>query len=286
MLFKKNFKISSKPAYFEQSPSAALEPTHSAIRSKRGNWHAAQAANTDDAGGDDDSATANVSNHIAHNFAAQGGILQRSAIVGHGVELEGLGEVAVLLLVGLQYLTEILEALLAVFVEIFNQALFFYNLRHILTKCLLGPGILREPIVALDNVLQQPSRRLVFYLSQHHVVEDCGDGEESLGGLAQVIEPRVVQQYLLYDESRNGLTELGTTLHYAKAERYDLCLQQEADDFGVVNFDEGAYHAQRSQPQVLKTPSFADCVQERIQEQWDVRLQEQLPRVLVRRHTL
>ena len=54
----------------------------------------------------------------------------------------------------------------------------------------------------------------------------------------------------------------------------------------MVNFDEGADDTQRGEPQILKGPALAHSVQEGVQEERDVRLQEEWPGVLVRRHAL
>ena len=68
----------------------------------------------------------------------------------------------------------------------------------------LGPGILRQSVVALDDVLEKTRRRLLE-LSLNHVVEDGTDGEESLSCHAEIVQTIVVQEDLLDDESCNGL---------------------------------------------------------------------------------
>lgn len=68
---------------------------------------------------------------------------------------------------------QVLEAFLAVFVQVLDQPLFFDNLWHVLAKSKLGPWVLGESIVAFDDVLEEPRGRLLDNLGDHHVVEHC-----------------------------------------------------------------------------------------------------------------
>lgn len=53
--------------------------------------------------------------------------------------------------------------------------------------------------IASDDVFDE-TQRLLFYKLEGHIVEDLGDGKESLVRLANVIEAGVVQKNLLYDK--------------------------------------------------------------------------------------
>lgn len=113
------------------------------------------------------------------------------------------------------------------------------DLGHVLTERQLGPRILSQSVVALDDVLEQPGARLVLDLSDHHVVEDGAHGEEALRRLAEVVQTRVIKENFLDDECRYGLTELRTSLHDPETQRYYLCLKEEADDRRVIHLDQG-----------------------------------------------
>ena len=130
------------------------------------------------------------------------------------------------------------------------------------------------------------ARRLVVKLRDDHVVENRGNGKESLGCLAKVRKAIVVEKNLLNNKGGNCLTQLRATFHDAKAERNYLRLKKEADYLGVVNFHECADDAERGEPEVLEAAAFADRVEEWVQEERDMRPQEQLTSLAVRCHTL
>ena len=71
-------------------------------------------------------------------------------------------------------------------------------------------------------MLEQPNRLRLDELVDH-VAEDGADGEEALVSVANVGQPRFVEQDLLDDEDGDRLGELGACLHDAEAERDDLC---------------------------------------------------------------
>ena len=157
--------------------------------------------------------------------------------------------VEVLLLLLLEDLAESAQTLFAVVVEVIDQSLFLDDLGHILAESHARALILRQPNVALNDVLEEASAgRLVIELCYDHVVENGGDGKEPLSCLAEVRQAIVIEKNLLNDECGNGLTELGTTLHDAQTEGNYLRLQEEADDFRIVNFHKGADDTQRSEP--------------------------------------
>ena len=141
-------------------------------------------------------------------------------------------------------------------------------------KRLARARVVREPEVAPDDVFEQARRRGVRE-GLHHRGQHRGHGEEPLGGGADVREPCGVQQNLLDDERRDGFRELRPHLHGAKAQRDDFGGEQKVDDVGVVDFDQRSDDAQRRQPQVLERPRLADGVEEGVEEERDVRLQEE-----------
>ena len=114
-------------------------------------------------------------------------------------------------------------------------------------------------------MLQQP-RRGLDQLAFYHVVEHGAHGEEPLCRHAQIGQTVVVHQYLLDDEGCNSLGKVGPSFHDAEAQRDDLRLQQERDHLAVIDFNQGANHAKRGQPEVLEGAPLADCVQEGVQE--------------------
>ena len=113
-----------------------------------------------------------------------------------------------------------------------------------LSKRLARAEVVAQAEVAPDDVLEQSDRGLLSE-GLDHVGEDGGDGVEALGRGADVRQPHVVEQHLLYDEGRHGLAELGPGLHDAQAERDDLRLQEKVYHVRVVHLHERADHAQR-----------------------------------------
>ena len=55
-----------------------------------------------------------------------------------------------------------------------------------------------------------------------HVAQNHANGIETLVSVANVRQPRVVQEDLLHDEDGHGFGELGTFLHDAQAEGDEL----------------------------------------------------------------
>ena len=70
-------------------------------------------------------------------------------------------------------------------------------------------------------MLEQANSLLLHQLIDH-VAEDGSDGVETLIGLADVGKTNIVEEYLLYDEDGNSLTELGARLHDAQTQRNNL----------------------------------------------------------------
>ena len=100
---------------------------------------------------------------------------------------------------------------------------------------------------------------------------------EPVVGLADVEEARVVQEDLLHDEGGDGLAQLGAALHDPQAEGYDLSGQEEVDHLLLVGLDQGAYHPEGSEPQVLEGPGLAHRVEEGVEVEGDVRQEECRP---------
>ena len=79
---------------------------------------------------------------------------------------------------------------------------------------------------------------------------------------------------LLDDEGGDGSAQLAAGLHDAETKGNYFGCEQEVDDFTVVHLYKSTNDTERGQAQVFKRPSFADCVEERVEEQRDVRLEE------------
>ena len=70
-------------------------------------------------------------------------------------------------------------------------------------------------------MLEQADSLLLHQL-RDHVAKDCSNGIESLIGVADIPQPKVVKKNLLYNENSHGLAQFGSRLHYSQAQRYDL----------------------------------------------------------------
>ncbi len=123
-------------------------------------------------------------------------------------------------------------------------------------------------------------------LGLDHIVEDGADGEESLSSHAQIRQSIAIHQNFLNDKCCHRLRQVSSSLHDSQTERYNFSLEQERNDFRVVNFNESANQTERCQSKVLKWSTLAHRVKEWVQEQSDVCLQEKRSCVLVRSYTL
>jgi hypothetical protein len=108
--------------------------------------------------------------------------------------------------------------------------------------------------------------------------------------MANIRQPRLVEQDLLDDEDGDRLGQLGTCLHDAEAERDDLCRKKEVYDCVVVvllhlggtigenwigearkrkkaHLDEGAYDTEGGETKVFKGAGFGSRIQERIKKE-------------------
>jgi hypothetical protein len=108
-----------------------------------------------------------------------------------------------------QCLNQTLQQLFARVIEILGQLWillehFDHDGWQVLVQCHLCARILRKAVIALDDVLQKPSRRFLK-LAVDHIVEHCADGKEPLRSVAQVFEALIVHQDLLDNKSRHSL---------------------------------------------------------------------------------
>lgn len=71
----------------------------------------------------------------------------------------------------LQNFNKVLQALLAVFIEVLDQALFLDDLGHVLAEGELSAGVLSESDIAFDDMLEKTLRWLLHDLGDHHVVQ-------------------------------------------------------------------------------------------------------------------
>ncbi len=88
------------------------------------------------------------------------------------------------------------------------------------------------------------------------------------------------------DEGGDGSAQLAAGLHDAETKGNYFGCEQEVDDFTVVHLYKSTDDTERGQAQVFKGPSFADCVEKRVEEQRDVRLEEAGASVRVAGHAL
>jgi len=133
-------------------------------------------------------------------------------------------------------------------------------------KRLTGPRVVTQPKVATDDVFEESDRLRLDELVDH-VAEDGADGKEALVSVANIGQPRFVEQDLLDDEDGDRLGEFRAGLHDAEAEWNDLCGKEEVyDRVVVVLLDEGSYDAKGGETQVFKGTRFGSRIQERIKK--------------------
>jgi hypothetical protein len=163
------------------------------------------------------------------------------------------------------------------------------RLREALTQRLSGSSIVTEPVAgcqpacnkvtsprrnlpkeAPDHVFQKTGGLLLDELS-NHIAQNSTNSVEPLVCGADVVEPAVIQENLLHDEYRHRLAKFRSGLHDAQAERDDLSGEEEVDDLGGVVLNKRANDPQRGESKVFKRPRFGRGVEERVEEQRDVR---------------
>ena len=117
----------------------------------------------------------------------------------------------------------------------------------------------------------QKTDRLLLYKLVDHVAENSANCVEALVRLAYVREANVVKQNLLNNKDGDRLAEFRAGLHDAKAKWDDLGREKEVDDFGGVVLDKSADHAKRGQAEVLEWTRFRRRIEERVEEEWNMR---------------
>lgn len=103
-----------------------------------------------------------------------------------------------------------------------------------------------------------------------HIAEHRTNGVETLVGLADVREPNIVEQDLLYDKDGDRLAELRARLHDPQAQRDDLGSKEEIDDLRGVVLDKSADNAEGGEAEVLKRSRLRRGVEEWIEKQRNV----------------
>lgn len=131
-------------------------------------------------------------------------------------------------------------------------------------------GMKNIPQEAPNNMFEEPSGLLLDEL-RNHIAEDGADSVEALISGTDVVKTIVIEQNLLDDENSNRLAELRPGLHDSKAEGNDLGREEEVDDLGRIVFDKRTDDPQRSKPEVFKRARLRRRVQERVEEEGDVR---------------
>jgi len=104
-------------------------------------------------------------------------------------------------------------------------------------------------------MLQKAHSLLLDQLGDH-VAEYRPNGIEALVGMTDVSKSRVIEEYLLYDEYCDGLTELRPGFHDSQAQGDDFRCQQEVDNLSGVILDQSANDTQRSQAEILERSRF------------------------------
>lgn len=146
--------------------------------------------------------------------------------------------------------------------------------------------VVREAEVTSDYMLEQTNCLRLDELGDH-VTEHGANCIEAFVGLADVGKAHLVEEDFLDDEYGDRLAEFRAGLHDAQTEGYDLGAEQEVDDIRVVVlFDQGPDHPERGEAEVLERPGLGGRVEERVQEERDVRLQEERASIVVRCNTL
>ena len=96
-----------------------------------------------------------------------------------------------------------------------------------------SPRIIAQSQVTPHDVFQQP-HSLSLHQLVHHIAQHRPDGVEPFIRVTYIRQTRLVQQYLLDDEDRNGLGELRTGLHDPQAKWDYLRREQEVNHRRVV----------------------------------------------------
>lgn len=100
-----------------------------------------------------------------------------------------------------------------------------------------------------------------------HIAENGADGIEALVRRADIAQTDVVKEYLLDDENRDRLAQLGAGLHDAEAKRDDLSGEKEIDYVRGVVLHQGPDDTQRSETEVFERARLRGRVEKRVQKQ-------------------
>lgn len=129
------------------------------------------------------------------------------------------------------------------------------------------------PEKATNDMLQESGGLLLDQL-RHHVAQDGADGIEPLIRGTDVVESMVIKKNLLYNENGHGLAQLGTRLHDSQAQWDNLRGQEKVDHIRRVILDERSDDTKRGETKVFEGSRLGSRVEERIQEQRNVRYEK------------
>lgn len=103
-------------------------------------------------------------------------------------------------LLSLHYvLLERLETPLGCLIQLLHSYLHLNDARSVLFESSERAFVLRQSRVAPDDMLEE-SGRVRVSLGLNHIFKNCGDSEESVGCLTQVVQTLLVMEDLLYNE--------------------------------------------------------------------------------------
>jgi hypothetical protein len=118
-------------------------------------------------------------------------------------------------------------------------------------------------------VLQKAGSLLLNKLGDH-VTENSSNSIEPFICGANIVQPMIIEEYLLHNEYGDRLAELRASFHDSEAKRDDLCREKEVDHIGGIVLDKGTNDSQRGQSQIFEGPRFRGSIQEWVEEEWDV----------------
>ena len=95
-----------------------------------------------------------------------------------------------------------------------------------------SPRIIAQSQVTPHDVFQQPDS-LSLHQLVHHIAQHCPHGVEPFIRMTDIRQTRLIQQYLLNDEDRDGLGKLRTGLHDPQA-KWDYLRREQEVNYGRV----------------------------------------------------
>lgn len=102
----------------------------------------------------------------------------------------------------------------------------------------------------------QETGSLLFYQLSYHVTQNGSNGIEPLIRSTNIIQPVVIEKYLLYDKYRNGLAEFRSSFHYTEAERNDFSREQEVYNIRRIILHKSPNDTERCESQILEWARF------------------------------